>query len=193
MWQGTGLTNEWNLSCYIQPPNPPNPSDFVCLFLLICSRRGGATAAVLTLDTAVDESRKIWQIVWQSPLLGFVLAQRREALSLNNPWVRFSWGLPYSVMLLFIVLLLPCSKQSSAPLQQVVRVLGSFVFCLTSRLPLFYLLLFVVFIFSVGVSVVCCALVPGAGTWHVGIWFSYDVYTYHIVPPRWKQIDVLNY
>ena len=35
----------------------PNPRSFVW-FLLICSRRGGATATALTLDTAVDESRK---------------------------------------------------------------------------------------------------------------------------------------
>ena len=37
---------------------PPNSSSFVWL-LLICSLRGGATAAVvLALDTAVDEGRR---------------------------------------------------------------------------------------------------------------------------------------
>ena len=36
---------------------PPSPLSFVW-FWLICSRKGGSTAAVVTLDTAVDESRK---------------------------------------------------------------------------------------------------------------------------------------
>ena len=36
---------------------PPNPSTFVW-FSLICSLRGGSTAALLTVDTAVNESRK---------------------------------------------------------------------------------------------------------------------------------------
>ena len=36
---------------------PPNPSRFVW-FSLIGSRWGGSTSAVVTLDTAVDESRK---------------------------------------------------------------------------------------------------------------------------------------
>ena len=36
---------------------PPNPGSFVW-FSLISSRRGGSTAAGVTLDTAVDEIRK---------------------------------------------------------------------------------------------------------------------------------------
>ena len=36
---------------------PTNPSSFAWVSL-ICSRRGGSTAAVLALDTAVEESRK---------------------------------------------------------------------------------------------------------------------------------------
>ena len=107
MWQGTGWTgNTWSLSSYsLRIP--------CSWFVLVCCRRGGATAAVLTLDTAVDESRKIWQIVWQSPLLGFVLAQRREALSLNNPWVRFSWLLPCFLLFYLSVVLIPLCFSSS--------------------------------------------------------------------------------
>ena len=43
MWQGTGSTNKWNLSCY-------NPRVLAVLgwFSLICSRRGGSTAAAVT-------------------------------------------------------------------------------------------------------------------------------------------------
>ena len=44
---------------------PSNPSSFVW-FWLICSRRGGATAAVVTLDVAVDE-RKMADGVARSP------------------------------------------------------------------------------------------------------------------------------
>jgi len=36
---------------------PPSPGSFVW-FSLICSRRGGSTAAAVTLDTVADESRK---------------------------------------------------------------------------------------------------------------------------------------
>ena len=44
---------------------PSNPSSFVW-FWLICSRRGGATAAVVTLEVAVDE-RKMADGVARSP------------------------------------------------------------------------------------------------------------------------------
>ena len=56
MWQGTGSTNYWNLSCY-----SPSPRVQAVLFgfSLICSQAGGgSTAAAVTLDTVADESRK---------------------------------------------------------------------------------------------------------------------------------------
>ena len=50
---------------------PPNPSSFVW-FSLISSRRGGRTAVALTLDTAVDESRKMPDRVTKGPPLDLV-------------------------------------------------------------------------------------------------------------------------
>ena len=37
VWQGTGSTIKWNLSCYVQPPSPGS----FFLFSWTCSQRGG--------------------------------------------------------------------------------------------------------------------------------------------------------
>ena len=47
----------WYLPFLPEMLQPPSPGSFVW-FSLICSRRDGSTAAVVTLDTVVDESRK---------------------------------------------------------------------------------------------------------------------------------------
>ena len=62
VWQGTGSTSTWNLSCY-------NPRVQAALFgfrLLVCEG-GCSTAAAVTLDTVADESRKIADGVTRSP------------------------------------------------------------------------------------------------------------------------------
>ena len=53
MWQGTGSTNKWNLSCY-------NPRVQAVLFGFRWFVRGGgrSTAVAVTIGTVADESRK---------------------------------------------------------------------------------------------------------------------------------------
>ena len=54
MWQGTGSTDKWNLSCY----SPRVQAVFVWVFVDLFAGGGGSTAAAVTLDTVADESRK---------------------------------------------------------------------------------------------------------------------------------------
>ena len=113
MWRGTGSTIKWNLSCY--SPRIPNLSSFVC-FLLICSPRGGATPAVLSLDTAVDKGRK---------KMADRVARSQARLCSRDGIFCF---LPCSLLFFFYLPPLPryvsllrvasSVQQSSAPLQQ---------------------------------------------------------------------------
>ena len=120
---------------------PTNLSSLVC-FSLICSRRGGTTAAVLTLDTVVDESRKMADRVTRSParlcsrdgklcyygrleygFLAFCLAS----------YFSFSPSLSRQTVSLRVASFI---QQSSFPAQQVSVV--SFEFCLVSEFLWFY-------------------------------------------------------
>ena len=145
---------------------PPSPGSLVW-FWLICSRREGSTAAVVTLDTAVDESRKSMV----DYVTGFParLCSRNGKLCyygrLEHDFLAF---LPCSLLLLFspslsrhvsLINSVPSSgHQSSATLQQVVRVLSSCVICILYhlRLPRFICLAY----FLVGAFVVL-SHVPG--------------------------------
>ena len=66
MWQGAGSTininNKSNLSCY-----SPRVQAVSFGFSLLYSRGGGSTAAVVTLDTVADESRKMTDGVARAP------------------------------------------------------------------------------------------------------------------------------
>ena len=53
MWQGTGSTNKWNLSCY----SPRVQAVFFCLRRFV-REGGGSTAAAVTLNPVAVESRK---------------------------------------------------------------------------------------------------------------------------------------
>ena len=53
MWQGTGSTNKWNLSCY-----SPLVLEVLFGFRWFVRVGGGSTAAAVTLDTVAAESRK---------------------------------------------------------------------------------------------------------------------------------------
>ena len=129
--EGTGWSNKWNLNFY-------SPGiQAVVYFLLICSRREGTTAAVLTLDTAADESKKKKaDRVARSPAR---LCSRDGTLTLfgttiETPCVRFSCFL-LCVPLIFLYSLSRCVfassvQQPSTALQQAPVVLVSFVFCL---------------------------------------------------------------
>ena len=54
MWQGTGSTTKWNLSCY-----STRVPAVLFGFSLIFFWGGGSTAASVTLDSVADESRKM--------------------------------------------------------------------------------------------------------------------------------------
>ena len=96
---------------------PPSAGCFVW-FSLIFSRRGGSTSSILTLDTAVDESRKkMADRVTRSPAR---LCSRDGKLCfygrLEYDFVAFFpcfqvvlFLLPYPGMFLIFVLLRPCS------------------------------------------------------------------------------------
>ena len=62
MWQDTGSTNKWNLSCY----NPLVEAFFFVLVDLF-EGGGGSTAAEVTLDTVADESKKMADDVASKP------------------------------------------------------------------------------------------------------------------------------
>ena len=63
MWQGTGSTDKWNLSCY-----SPRAQAVLFGFSLICSRGGGwSITTAVTLDTVADESRKMADGVARPP------------------------------------------------------------------------------------------------------------------------------
>ena len=122
---------------------PPNPGSFVC-FSLICSRRGGATAAVRTLDTAVDERRKkVADRVVRSPAR--LCRRDGEASLLSTPSVRFSCffaGFPVSFsppLSRYVSPFRVASSvvQQSSTLQQL-RVLVPSVFRLISGFPFFF-------------------------------------------------------
>ena len=143
---------------------PTNPSSFAWVSL-ICSRRGGSTAAVLALDTAVEESRKkMADRVARSPARlcskdGKLCCCRRleyDVLAFLPCFLHFSSSLSLSRndSLLRVA---SSVQQSSAPLQQVRVLLVSVVFCLISRFPFFGSLYFsyhVVIVFFFGVFVV---------------------------------------
>ena len=106
------LTSETWVAIY----SPQIPQILVILFVCFCwfvHGRGARQRQYWRLIPLSTRVGKIWQIVWQGPLLGFVLAQRREALSLNNPWVRFSWLLPCFLLFYLSVVLIPLCFSSS--------------------------------------------------------------------------------
>ena len=84
MWQGTGSTNQWNLSCY-----SPRVQAALFGFRWFVRGGGGSTAAARTLDTVADERGRRWQMVWQGPRLGFV-AETGRFIAMETAWVRFS-------------------------------------------------------------------------------------------------------
>ena len=123
----------------------PSPGIFAW-FRLICLPRGDSTAGVVTLDTAVDESRKMVDSVTRFPvrlcsrdgkLCYYGRLQHDFLLCLASYFSYFL--IPYPGMFVFFVFLRLSSSHLSATLQQVVRVLVSFVSCLISESLLFYL------------------------------------------------------
>ena len=67
MWQGTGSTNKWNLSCY----SPRVPAVLFGLRLFV--RRGGARQRQQwLLKLLPTRAERRWQMLWQGPRLGFV-------------------------------------------------------------------------------------------------------------------------
>ena len=151
MWQGTGSTNKWNLSCC-----SPSLGSFVW-FSLICSRRGGARQRqqrhLIPLPTRAGRR---WQMVWQGPRLGFV-AETGRSLAMETPRVRlscilicrasyFSFSIllpfpPFSLhpgTLIFVSLRLCSNLLLSASTYFIVRVLS----CVICTLPHLVILLF---------------------------------------------------
>ena len=54
MWQGTGSTNKWKLSCY----SPRVQAVLFGFSIIFFAEGGGSTAAAVIFDTVADESRK---------------------------------------------------------------------------------------------------------------------------------------
>ena len=132
-------------------PQPPSLGSFDW-FSLICSRRGGSTAAAVTLDTAANESRKeMADGVTRSPAR---LCSRDRMICYYErheyDFLPFSWlssyfscfVLPYPDMFIFFVFLRLCSSHLllSASTHFVVRalVLVSFVSRFISAFLWFY-------------------------------------------------------
>ena len=160
--QRTGWANKWNLSCY-------NPRVLVFLFgfRLFVHGGGGSTAAVVTLDTAVDESRKkTVDSVTRSPAR---LRSRDEKLCYY-----VTVGVLSMIFFFVLCFLLVVSSPSlsryvyllgvawsvqgpSATLQQVRVLLVIFASCYISEFRFFNCLVFLAVIISWRVR---CALVP---------------------------------
>ena len=145
MWQGTGPTNKWKLSCY-----SPRVLVVLLVFLLICSRRGGATAAILTLDTAVDESReKMADRVVRSPAR--LCSRDGKLCKLSAPSCFFAFLPSFHLFFLFSSLILVCLSSNCCLVRAACHLLlfgkqrvllVSFVFCLISG-SLFFLFAFI--------------------------------------------------
>ena len=174
MWQGTGSTKKWNLSCY----NPRIlPSGFVwfCWFV----HRGGARQRqhwhLISLWTRVGRR---WQIVWQGTRCGSVaetgIFVTTDALSTISCFelcfllssfslLSFSRSLFGYVSLLLRIT--SSVQQSSSPRQQSTCVpLVSFAFLLISEFLLFHV--FYIFVFLV--MLVLCSRIR-----YVSILFAY--------------------
>ena len=145
---------------------------FLFVFSLMCSRGGcGATAAVLTLDIAVDESReKMADRVARSPArlccrdgkLCYYRHRRFEydfLVFFALVPCRLLFLRPYPGVFRFFVLLRPCSSH-------LLLFSNDVFFCVICLLPLFRIpiVLFVLCIFRssyfIGCRFFCCALRP---------------------------------
>ena len=113
---------------------PPSPGSFVW-FWLIYSRREASTAAVVTLDTVVDERRMMTDNMTRSPArlcsrdgkLCYYGRLEYDFLAFVPCFLLFLWS--PSLSRYVSLLRVPSTVQQSATLQQVLRVLVSFVSC----------------------------------------------------------------
>ena len=167
MWQGTGLTIKWRLSCY--SPRVQTVSFGIRWFVY----GGGARRQQWHFIPLPTRARRRWQIVWQDPRLGFVADTGRfVTMDTLVRFSRFCSMLPTSLIFSFLIpvcLSFSCSLVCAAAicysqqvriLQYVFFLLVSFVSYLISKLSCFYLFcVFSWFYFSGGVF--CCALVLG--------------------------------
>ena len=183
MWQGTGSTSKWNLSCY-----SPRVQAVLFGFSLICSRGEGVDSG--SSDTLYRCRREQEDGRWCGKVPVSALKQRRENLLL---WRRLEYDFLSCLLafapcfLLFVFLfflflffpLIPVCLSSSCPFvcaaaicySQQVRILycstRSFCLCHLHRTPsrnyfVFYSFSFFFFVALISrVAFLRCALVPG--------------------------------
>ena len=177
MWQGTGSTTKWNLSCY----SPRVRAVFVW-FSLICSGGGARQRQQWHLIPLPTRAGRRWQMVWQGPRPGFVAeTERFVALSTIFLLACFCALLPtFRFSVFFSFLFFPCIPVclSSCPFvcaaaiccsphvstYFIVRVLSACVICTLPHLGiiLFFYSFSIFFVALISrVAFFCCALVPG--------------------------------
>ena len=146
MWQGTGSTNKWNLSCY----SPRVQAILVGFrwFVRGGRRRQRQQWHLIPLPTRAGR----WQMVWQGPRLGFV-PETGRFVAMETLWVRFSCLLAFVPC--FLLFVFRCSFLFFFSLHP-----GMLIFFVSLRLCSSHLLLSASTYFIVRVLSALCHLYP---------------------------------